>query len=140
MSNNKSKIVRLPTALPAEQEEKVIPLTAKSKKTSDRKWGNAVMKMGFCIVPLLPLRGQQRVGLNPTQLAVLLQLCDFWWDPDRNPYPSKAKIAARLGIGPRQVQRYMAELETAGLVNLQRDEETCTLIYQSDTWCCQPRV
>ena len=113
MSNNKSKIVRLPTTLSADQEEKVIPLTAKAKKTSDRKWGGAVMNMGFCIVPSLLLRGQQRVGLNPTQLAVLLQLCDFWWDPGRKPYPSKAKIAARLGIGPRQVQRYIAELETS---------------------------
>ena len=116
MSNNKSKIVRLPTTLSADQEEKVIPLTAKAKKTSDRKWGGAVMKMGFCIVPSLLLRGQPRVGLNPTQLAVLLQLCDLWWDPGRKPYPSKAKIAARLGIGPRQVQRYIAELETVGLV------------------------
>ena len=80
------------------------------------------MRQGFCIIPSLLLRAQQRLGLNPTQLAVLLQLCDYWWDHERKPYPSKERIAERLGLGPRQVQRYMAELEKAGL--LQRNKRT----------------
>ena len=68
------------------------------------------------IIPSLLLRAQQRLGLNPTQLAVLMQLCDHWWDSDRKPYPGKKALADRLGLGPRQVQRYVAELEQAGLV------------------------
>jgi predicted transcriptional regulator len=74
------------------------------------------MDLGFCIVPSLLLRAQARLGLNPTQLAVLLHLVDHWWDVSRKPYPSKQRLADRLKLGPRQVQRYIAELEKAGLV------------------------
>ena len=96
------KVVRLRAANPAQ--------------SSDKKWGKLVMQQGFCIIPSILLRAQQRLGLNPTQLAVLMQLCDFWWDDTRKPYPSKATISERMGLSPRQVQRYMAELETAGLL------------------------
>lgn len=61
-------------------------------------------------------RSQNRLGLNPTQLAVLMQLCDFWWEHDRRPYPSKGVLAERLSLSSRQVQRHIAALETAGLV------------------------
>ena len=98
--------------------ENVIPLRPGKEmgRTLERKWGKAVIRLGFCIVPSLLLRAQNRLGLNPTQLAVLMQLCEFWWDSERKPYPSKALLAERLGLSPRQVQRYIAELETAGLV------------------------
>ena len=97
---------------------KVIPIraTKATQRASEKKWGKTVIALGFCIVPSLLMRAQQRLGLNPTQLAVLMQLCDFWWDSERKPYPSKKKLAERLSLSPRQVQRYIAELETAGLV------------------------
>ncbi|MET0116418.1 MAG: helix-turn-helix domain-containing protein [Sedimenticola sp.] len=88
----------------------------KAAQASEKKWGKEVMKLGFTIVPSLLLRAQQRLGLNPTQLAVLLQLADYWWDEDRKPYPSKKALSERLGLSPRTVQRYIAELEDAGLV------------------------
>ncbi|WP_341645023.1 helix-turn-helix domain-containing protein [Thauera sp. SDU_THAU2] len=88
----------------------------KAKQASDEKWGTAVMKLGFCIIPSVLLRAQQRLGLNPTQLAVLLQLVDHWWDQERKPYPSKQSLSDRLGLGTRQIQRYIAELEAAGFV------------------------
>jgi len=100
-----------------EKGAKVVPLRpSKADQSSDKKWGRTVMKQGFCIIPSILLRAQQRLGLNPTQLAVLLQLCDYWWDHGRKPYPSKEKIGERLGLSARQVQRYMADLETAGLL------------------------
>ncbi len=74
------------------------------------------MKLGFSIVPSLLLRAQRRLKLNPTQLAVLMQLCDYWWDSSRKPYPSKQTLAERLGLSARQVQRHIADLEEAGLV------------------------
>lgn len=85
-------------------------------KAANMKWGAPVMKLGFCIIPSILLQAQQRLGLNPTQLAVLLQLVDHWWHADTNPYPSKATLSDRLGLGARQIQRYIAELEKAGLV------------------------
>ena len=85
-------------------------------RESDKKWGKKVMAIGFCVVPSLLLRAQPRLGLNPTQLAVLMQLCDFWWNSDRKPFPGKKALGQRLSLSPRQVQRYIAELEQAGLV------------------------
>jgi DNA-binding MarR family transcriptional regulator len=68
------------------------------------------------MIPSLLFRAQRRLGLNPTQLAILLQLADYWWAADNKPYPSKNALSERLGIGPRQIQRYIAEMEQAGLV------------------------
>ena len=100
---------------------KVVPIrptstTTEKTRESEKKWGKKVIALGFCVVPSLLLRAQQRLGLNPTQLAVLMQLCDFWWDNDRKPFPGKKALSERLGLSPRHVQRYIAELEQAGLV------------------------
>ena len=96
---------------------KVIPLQPlKAKKASERKWGKAVMDLGFCIIPSLLLRAQARLGLNPTQLAVLMHLADYWWEAERKPYPKMETLGNRLKLGPRQVRRYIAELEDAGFV------------------------
>lgn len=84
--------------------------------TSADKWGAKVIALGFCILPSLLLRAQRRLRLSPTQLAVLIQLADFWWDAGRKPFPKKADLAQRLGLSERQVQRYIAELEEAGFV------------------------
>lgn len=89
---------------------------SKSLKAADAKWGAPVMQLGYCMIPSLLLRAQHRLKLKPIQLAVLLQLCDFWWDEARKPYPSKDTIGVRLGMKPRQVQRHIAALEAAGLV------------------------
>ena len=98
-------------------EDKIVHLRPeKLRQESDKKWGKDVMKLGFSIIPSLLLRSQQRLGLNPTQLAILLQLADYWWDEERKPFPSKQALSDRLGIGSRQIQRYIAELEAAGLV------------------------
>lgn len=95
----------------------VIPIRAKSDSlASEKKWGKAVMKLGFSILPSLIFRAQRRLGLNPTQLVILLQIADYWWDQGRKPYPSKATLGARVGLSPRHIQRIIAELEEAGLV------------------------
>lgn len=96
----------------------------KPRQSTNNKWGKSVIDLGFSIVPSLLLRAQQRLGLNPTQLAVLLQLADYWWEEERKPHPGKKALSERLGISPRQVQRYIAELEAAGLVK--RIERTAT--------------
>lgn len=89
----------------------------KANETSAaKKWGDAVIKQGFCIIPSLLLKAQRRLGLNPTQLAILLQLADYWWEADNKPFPCKQSLSDRLNIGPRQIQRYIAEMEQAGLV------------------------
>jgi len=100
-----------------QENSNVIPMKPqKAAQKSEQKWGKNVMKIGFSIVPSLLLRAQRRLGLNPTQLAVLIQLADYWWDKERNPYPSKKGLSERLGLSERQLQRHIAELEKAGFV------------------------
>lgn len=101
---------------PAKPTNVVALRPGKADQISDKKWGKSVMKLGFSIIPSVLLRAQQRLGLNPTQLAVLLQLADYWWDQERKPYPSKQALSDRLGLSPRQIQRHIADLESAGLV------------------------
>lgn len=102
-----------------EEHDNVVPLRPKKSaamQSSEKKWGKEVMNRGFTIVPSLLFRAQRRLGLNPTQLAVLLQLADFWWHEERMPFPSKDTLSQRLGLSPRQLQRHITELEEAGLV------------------------
>lgn len=87
-----------------------------TQTASEKKWGKTVVKAGFTIVPSILLKAQRRLGLNPTHLAILMHLCDMWWVADRPPFPNKSTLSQRLGIGERQIQRYLAELEEAGLV------------------------
>lgn len=96
---------------------KIISLPSKSgNKASEKKWGKAVCDLGFCVIPSLVFRAQARLGLNATQLAVLLQLADYWWDSERHPYPSKTTLGERLQLSPRQIQRHITDLEKAGFV------------------------
>jgi hypothetical protein len=76
---------------------KVTPIdSAKARLASERKWGKKVLELGFCIVPSLLLRGQRRLGINASQLAVLMHLADYWWDVDRKPWPKKKTLSCRL--------------------------------------------
>ena len=85
-------------------------------QASEKKWGKQVIKVGFNVVPSLLFRAQQRLGLTPQQLVVILHLTDFWWEYGRKPWPSVNTLAERMGLKRRQVQRITAELETAGLI------------------------
>jgi predicted transcriptional regulator len=96
------------------------PAKKKRRSANADKWGVKVMEQGFCMIPSLLLRAQRRLHLSPSQLAVLLQIIDHWWDAGRKPYPSKKELSARLGISERQVQRYITDLEEEGL--LKREE------------------
>lgn len=100
-----------------QQGAKVVELRPKeNEKKSEKKWGRKVLSLGFSMVPSLIFRAQKRLGLSPTQLAVLLQLADYWWEKERRPFPSKQTLADRLGLSARQVQRHIADLEMAGLL------------------------
>jgi DNA-binding transcriptional ArsR family regulator len=96
----------------------VIPLRkpALASKASEQKWGAEVMKLGFSVLPSLLFRAQRRLGLSPTQLTIVLQIADYWWDQDRKPYPSKQTLSERIGLSPRQIQRHIEALEDNGLI------------------------
>lgn len=89
----------------------------KARRVSEQKWGEKVMGLGFSIVPSLLFRAQRRLKLSPTDLAVILQLHDFWWEEKRKPYPTKKTLADRLNLSERQIQRITARLEKEGMLS-----------------------
>jgi DNA-binding HxlR family transcriptional regulator len=103
---------------------KVVPIKPKTdtRKASEKKYGKPVMDLGFCIVPSLLMQAQARLGINPVQFNIIMHLADIWWDAAQRPWPKKQLLAERMGMSERQVQRQIAELESAGLV--QRIERT----------------
>jgi predicted transcriptional regulator len=62
------------------------------------------------------MKAQARIGLNPVQFNIIMHLLDQWWTADRLPWPSKGLLAERMNMSARQVQRQIAELEGAGLI------------------------
>lgn len=95
----------------------VVPLRPKvTQQVSEKKWGKAVMDLGFSVFPSLIFRAQARLGLSPVQLVLLLHLADYWWHRAQMPYPSKAALAERMNLSPRQIQRYLTELEDGGFI------------------------
>lgn len=95
---------------------KVVQLRPKVERESEKKWGQAVMDLGYSTIPSLIFRAQARLGLSAVQLALLLHLVDYWWKRAQMPFPSKATLAERMNLGPRQIQRYLTELEDAGFI------------------------
>lgn len=94
----------------------IIPFPKKTGKRAEDKWSPQVLKLGYTALPNLLLRAQAKLKISPPQFNVLAQLCEHWWEADKYPYPAKDTIARRMGKSPRQVQRYITELEDAGLI------------------------
>jgi hypothetical protein len=83
------------------------------------KWGDAA-RAGFQPVPDTLLVKQRELGLDPTDIVVLLNLTSFWWFRDAPPFPRTNVIANRMGVTVRTVQRSMKKLEDKGYIR--RDE------------------
>ncbi len=82
----------------------------------ERLWGKAVRSHGFAAVPTIMVRAQRRLGVNPTQFCILVQLLEYWRLPERAPFPTKKQLADRIGLSETAIQQNMRALETAGLV------------------------
>lgn len=99
----------------------VVPLNPKQHpqatlKVLDQKWGKETMEANYTVLPSALLRGQARLGINATELAVLVHLIDHWWKADEMPWPSKRTLADRLRVGEKTIQRAIAHLEEEGLI------------------------
>lgn len=108
----------------ADEDNKVVTIEhlftqagkADTRKASEKKFGKPVMDVGFCITPSMLMKAQARIGLNPVQFNIVMHLLDQWWSADRRPWPAKSLLAERMGMSERQIQRQIAELEGAGLI------------------------
>ena len=103
----------------------VVPLRATNEEPTSRKalssiWGNKVADHGYLAVPHVMLAMQARMGLNPTQTLVLLHLLDYWRHVDRPPFPAVPRLAVRVGLKERQLQRVLRDLEDGGFLTRNR--------------------
>lgn len=89
---------------------------AKAEASHVRIWGKAVVQLGYTALPSVLIQAQRRLGISPLQFNILVQLLDYWRDPKRAPFPSRADLAQRIGVKPKTIQNNMRALEQAGLV------------------------
>ena len=110
--------------MPSQKKEAEIikfPKADKARSSTEKIWGKAVYSHGYAGIPSILIRGQRRLGLNPMQMNICIQLLDYWYDPARKPFPTKKELAQRIGCTQKTIQNNIRELETAGLVKrLQR--------------------
>lgn len=91
---------------------------AASKKTSstERIWGKAVYSHGYAGIPSLLIQGQRRLGINSTQMNIIIQLLDYWHEPTRKPFPMKKDLAKRIDVTEKTIQNNIRAMEKAGLI------------------------
>ena len=89
---------------------------AKELRVNERKWSKTLMDAGWTAVPTVIIERQKALGLDPTDVNIILHLASYWWTSDNKPHPSKKTIAEALGVTPRTVQRRIAAMEEAGFI------------------------
>ncbi len=83
-----------------------------------KKWGTAVEggETGYQSLPDVLIKGQRELGLNATEMVVLLNILVHWWSADNLPHPRPSSIARRMDVTTRTVERAIRSLERKGLV------------------------
>jgi DNA-binding transcriptional regulator YhcF (GntR family) len=82
----------------------------------EKIWGKPVCTHGYAGIPSILIQAQRRLGINPTQMNIIIQLLDYWREPARKPFPSKNELAKRIGVTAKTIQTNIRELEKAGLI------------------------
>lgn len=100
-----NNIIQLAPRLPKAEVEKILR----------QKWKGS-LDTGFAVVPSVLIRSLPSLGIQASELAVLVILIDLWWKPGDMPWPSKAKLAKLLGVSEKTVQRSIKKLVEAGLI------------------------
>lgn len=92
----------------------------KELKVNEKKWSKLLMDAGWTAIPSVIIERQKALGLDALDINILLHLATYWWTADNKPHPPKKRIAEAVGVKPRTVQRHIAALEKARLI--QREE------------------
>lgn len=92
------------------------PAQAADKKVLEERWTTGVLELGFVFVPSVLLRAQKRLHIDAVELTVLFHLIDHWWENDNMPFPSKKRLAERIGVSDKTVQRAIKHLEDEKLI------------------------
>ncbi|GAA4246962.1 hypothetical protein GCM10022293_00570 [Azospirillum formosense] len=74
------------------------------------------MESGYTAIPSILIQAQSRLGISVLQMNIIVQLLDYWRDPDRRPFPTKKELAKRMSVTDKTIQNNMRQLEEAGLI------------------------
>jgi predicted transcriptional regulator len=85
------------------------------KGVIQEKWGTA-LDAGFQVVPNVLIRSQNQLNLDPIDLVVLLNLMAHWWEKGDVPFIAPSRIAKRMNVSTRTVERHLKELEKKGFL------------------------
>jgi hypothetical protein len=96
-------------------------MAIRPERLATARWGDSILKRGFTLVPNLLLTQQSSLGLSSLHCLLLIHLLTYWWESGRNPYPSKAVLARRMGVSERQIQRYVSDLTGMGFIRRRRE-------------------
>ena len=89
---------------------------ARKPFSTEAIWGKAVAAYGYAGVPSILIRAQGRLGLSTMQFSIVVQLLEYWHEPNRRPFPSKRDLAQRMGVTEKAIQLNVAALEKAQLI------------------------
>lgn len=98
------------------------PDTKKRISSTEKIWGKSVISHGYAAIPSILLKSQRRLGINATQLNLIVQLLEHWYDPSRPPFPTKRQLADRIGVHPKTIQLNIKALEKAGYIQRQKQK------------------
>lgn len=85
-------------------------------RRNEQKWSAPLMDAGWTVLPSIILEKQRALGLDPTDVNILLQLARHWWFNDNLPHPAKTTLAECMGVNPSTVRRHIAQMENDGLI------------------------
>ena len=89
--------------------------THSDNQKMQERWGKA-LDLGFVVTPVRLLRQQSQLGLDNTELVVLLNLLALWHDTDSPVWKPLGTIAKQMGVSMRTIQRAISSLESKRLI------------------------
>lgn len=114
--------------------------TDKNRRSLKAKWGATVAEEGWTPIPLRLIEGQQKLGIKPAEMTVLLHLLKHWFSAD-NAYvfPKQSRISSASGMSLRTVQRAIDSLEDKRLIEKKKMQSENS-IYQHNHYSLAPLV
>jgi hypothetical protein len=91
---------------------------------NEKKWTKTLWAAGWSGIPNIIIEKQAALGLDPIEMNIILHLTQYWWKADNPPCPSVKTIADALGLGERAIQKRIAGLEAAKLIERVERRET----------------
>lgn len=98
----------------SENLERAAPPT-RAPSTAEAKWGPA-LSAGFQSVPNVLVHSHRKLGLDPLDVLIVLNLNMHWWTAEDLPYPRASLLAERIGITKRTIERRLVKLQKAKLI------------------------